>query len=117
MKFVISVLLIALLSFALGLYFQWWTLAIAAFAVAALIHQRAGKAFLSGFLALFILWILLAFIVDGPNDHTLSVKIAKLLPLGGNTFLLMLLTGFIGGLVGGFAAMTGSYLRRVTTNK
>lgn len=115
MKFIISVLLIALLSFAAGLYFPWWTLAPAAFLVAALIHQRAGRAFLSGFLALFLLWGLLAIVIDQPNQHVLSTKIAKMLPLGGSVLLLILVTGLVGGLVAGFAAMTGSYLRRVTS--
>ena len=113
MKFLVSILLIALLSFALGLYLPWWSLALVAFIVAALIHQRAGKAFLSGFLGLFLLWGVLAFIIDANNEHVLSVKVAELLPLGGSSFLLILVTAFIGGLVGGLAAMAGSYVRTV----
>lgn len=113
MKFIVSILLIAILSFALGLYLPWWSLALVAFIVAALIHQRAGKAFLSGFLGLFLLWGILAFIIDQNNQHLLSVKIAELLPLGGSSFLLILVTAFIGGLVAGLAAMAGSFLRTV----
>ncbi|MGB8192543.1 MAG: hypothetical protein WCF67_11525, partial [Chitinophagaceae bacterium] len=79
MKFLISILLIALLSFTIGLYLPWWSLALVAFVVAALIHQRAGKAFLSGFLALFLLWGILAFIIDQQNQHILSQKVAQLL--------------------------------------
>lgn len=113
MKFLVSILLIALLSFTLGLYLPWWSLALVAFIVAVLIHQRAGKAFLSGFLGLFLLWGILAFVIDANNDHVLSVKIAELLPLGGSSFLLILVTAFIAGLVGGLAAMAGSYVRTV----
>jgi hypothetical protein len=113
MKFIVSILLMALLSFALGLYLPWWSLALVAFVVAALIHQRAGKAFLSGFLALFLLWGILAFIIDANNDHVLSVKVAELLPLGGSSLLLILVTALIAGLVGGLAAMAGSYVRTI----
>lgn len=113
MKFIVSILLIALLSFALGLYLPWWSLALVAFIVAALIHQRAGKAFLSGFLGLFLLWGILAFVIDQNNDHVLGTKIAELLGLGGNWFLLVLITGLISGLVAGLAAMAGSYVRTV----
>jgi hypothetical protein len=113
MKLLISILLIALLSFAVGLYLPWWSLALVAFVVAALIHQNASRAFLAGFLALFLLWGVIAFIIDQRNQHILSTKIATLLPLAGSYFLLILITAFIGGLVAGFAAMAGSYLRRL----
>jgi hypothetical protein len=113
MKFIVSIFLIAILTFAIGLYLPWWSLALVAFVVAALIHQGAGKAFLSGFLGVFLLWGILAFIIDSNNQHVLSSKVAQLLPLGGRSFLLILVTAFIGGLVAGFAAMAGSYLRTV----
>ena len=111
MKFFISILLIALLSFALGLYLPWWSLAVVAFVVAALIHQNAGRSFLSGFVALFLLWGILAFIIDQRNQHILSRKISTLFSIGESSMLLILVTGLIGGLVAGFAAMSGSYLR------
>lgn len=113
MKFLVSILLIALLSFALGLEFPWWSLAVAAFVVAALIHQRAGKSFLSGFLGVFLLWGILAFIIDQRNQQTLSRKIAELFSLGEGSLLLILITALVGGLVAGFAAMSGSYLRTI----
>jgi len=112
MKFSVSVLLTALLSFVAGIYLPWWwSFAIAAFLVAILIHQKTGKAFFSGFLSLFILWAGLAWWIDMKNESILSTKIASLLPLGGSPILLILVTGIIGGLVAGFASMSGSFLR------
>ncbi len=111
MKLLVSILLTGLLAFLGGLYLPWWSVAIAAFMVAALVHQKAGKAFLGGFFGIFICWALLAFIIDSSNNSLLSVKVADLLKLGGNSVLLILVTAFIGGLVGGFGAMTGSFLR------
>lgn len=111
MKFVISILLTALLSFAVSYYLPWWSIAVVAFIVTALIHQRPIRAFLTGFIALFLLWGGLAFTIDINNQHILSQKIAQVLPLGGSAFLLIIITAFIGALVAAFAALTGSYLR------
>jgi len=111
MKFFTSIVLTALLSFAGGLWFGWWVIAIAAFIIALLVHQKAGKAFLSGAIGVFLLWGILAWWIDMKNEHILSKKIAAVLPLGGSSFLLIFVTALIGGLVAGFGAMSGSYLR------
>lgn len=112
MKFLIATILTALLSFIAGIYIPlWWFFAIIALLVALLVHQRAGKAFLAAFLGLFILWFVLTFWIDSANGGVLSVKIASLLPLAGSKWLLIIVTAFIGGLIAGFAAMSGSYLR------
>ena len=100
-----------LLAFVGGLWLGWWVIAVAAFLIALLVHQKAGKAFFSGFLAIFILWGALAWWMDMKNESMLSKKIAEVLPLGGNSFLLILVTAFVGALVAGFGAMSGSYLR------
>jgi hypothetical protein len=110
MKFSISVLLIAVLSFICGLYLPWWGFALAACLVSALIPQPPSRAFLSGFLALFLLWGGLALFIDTTNESILSKKIAFILPLEGNSLLLILVTGLIGALVGGGAALAGSYI-------
>jgi hypothetical protein len=111
MKFLIATVLTALISFIAGLYFPWWSLALVAFLVAILIHQFPWKAFLSGFLGLFILWGGLAFWIDLRNDHILSKRVAELMKLGSSSFAIIIVTAFIGALVAGLAALSGSYLR------
>jgi len=111
MKFFAAIVLTALLAFTGGLWFGWWIIAIAAFLIALLVHQRAGKAFLSGAIGVFLLWGALAWWIDMKNEHILSKRIAEVLPLGGSSFLLILVTAVIGGLVAGLAALSGSYLR------
>jgi len=111
MKFLVAVLLTALLAFISGLFLPWWGMAITSLLVAVLVHQKAGKAFLAGLLGVFLLWAGLAWWIDSKNNGVLSQKIAAVLPLGGNSLLLILLTGIAGGLVAGFAAMSGSFLR------
>ena len=111
MKFFVAIILTALLAFISGLFLPWWCMAITSLLVAVLVHQKAGKAFLAGLLGVFILWAGLAWWIDMKNNGVLSTKIASVLPLGGNAVLLILVTGFIGGLVAGMAAMSGSFLR------
>ena len=111
MKFLVAIILTALLAFISGLFLPWWGIALTSLLVAVLVHQKAWKALLSGFLGVFILWAGLAFWIDMRNNGVLSKKIAMILPLGGNSMLLIIATGFVGGLVAGLAAMSGSFLR------
>jgi hypothetical protein len=111
MRFLLATLLIAVISFLAGLYLPWWSIAIVAFLVAFLIPQGIGPSFFSGFLGIFLLWGLLALWIDIKNESILSHKIAQLFPLGGSSVLLILITAFIGALVGGFAAMSGASLK------
>ena len=112
MKFIAATLLTALLAFVASLYLPWWSIAIAAFIVAALIHQKPWRAMLAGAAGLFLLWVILSWWIDVKNQGILSARISELLPLGGSTFLLILVTGFVGALVAGMAALSGSYLRK-----
>jgi hypothetical protein len=113
MKFILSVILTALLSFVACLFLPWWSIAIAAFAVAALIPQSPGKSFLAGFTALFLLWGGLSFWISNNNGHLLAQKVALLILKMYNPFVLIFVTAIIGALVAGAAALSGSYLRQV----
>lgn len=111
MKFIVACLLTALLGFSGGLYFPWWIIGVAAFVVSVFIPQSPAKAFLSAFIALFLLWGAQSFYIDQLNAHLLSIKIASILPLDGSYVLIIVLSAFIGGLVAGLAGLTGSFLR------
>lgn len=113
MKFIASLVLTALLSFTACLFFPWWTIAIAALVVAALIPQSAGKSFLAGFIALLLLWGGLSFWISNNNEHLLAHKVSVLLLKQDNPWILIIATAFIGAIVGGFAALTGSLLRKL----
>lgn len=113
MKFVISIILTAVAGFAMGLYLEWWSIAIAAFIVALFIKQSPVKAYFSGFLGLFLLWGGIALVMDISNQHILSRKIADLFSLDGSYILLILVTALTGAVVAGFAALTGSFVHRL----
>lgn len=111
MRFLLATLLTASLSFIAGIFLPWWSIAIVAFLVALLIKQKIGLAYLSGFTGVYFLWGGLALLIDIKNRSILSHKIAQIFPLNGSTIYLVMLTAFIGALVAGFAAMSGSSLR------
>lgn len=113
MKFFLSIFITGLFSWFLGLvdFLPWYSFVVVAFMVAVLIKQKPAISFLSGFLALFFLWAILALVKDIPNEHLLSTKVANILPLKGNTTLLVVITGLVGGLLGGMAALSGSFFK------
>lgn len=110
MKFLISLVLTAVFTYALGLYFSWWSAIIAAAIVAICVHQRSGYAFLSGFLGGVLVWGTLAGWHNAQNAGLLAGKVAFILPLNGNAFLLVLITTLLGGLACGLGALTGSFI-------
>ncbi|HWB91089.1 MAG TPA: hypothetical protein VG605_04535 [Puia sp.] len=109
-KFIATTVLIALLSFIGGLFLPWWTIAVAAFLVSALIPQRPLAAFFAGFLALFLLWGGMALAIDVANDHILSTRVAGVLPFHESSTLLLLVTGLVGALVGGGGSLTAAFV-------
>ena len=114
MKFIVSLLLTAALSFAACLFLPWWVIAAVGFCVAALIPQPPGRSFLTGFTALFVLWGGMSFFTSAANDHLLAHKISMLFIKTDNPILIIVLTGLIGGLVAGLGSLAGSFLRRKT---
>ncbi|HEY0041098.1 MAG TPA: hypothetical protein VGB71_10570 [Flavisolibacter sp.] len=111
MRFLLATLLTATLSFIAGLYMPWWSIAIVAFLVALLIKQKIGFAYLAAFTGIYLLWGGLALLIDIKNKSLLSHKIAQIFPLNGSSFYMIMVTAFVGALVAGFAAMSGSSLR------
>lgn len=111
MKFILNVILIALLSALATRYLPWWMIAVVSFVVSFIIHPGSGKAFLSGFLGLALCWTVLIMPVDMANEHILSARMAKLFQLPNYT-LFILVNVVIGGLAGGLAAWSGAALHK-----
>lgn len=116
MKFFSSTGLTILAAFVCGIYLPWWSISLAALTVALLIPQTPVKAFFSGFLGCFALWAGIAGWIDLSNHHILSSKVSLILPLGGSSALLLIITGIIAGLVGGLSALCGSFARHRANN-
>lgn len=111
MKFLISIVLIIVLSFCACLYFPWWSIVIVAFFVSAAIPQTPVVSFFSGFTALFLLWGIMSFWISTTNDDILAHRISLLIFQTDNAFLLIITTTVIGAVIAGLASLSASFLR------
>jgi len=112
----IQVVLTILLSYMAEQYLPWWTISICAAAVAMGLPLNRITAFLGGFTAISLLWMIVATLIDVRTNSILSTKIAPLLGFQSAT-LLILLTGLVGGLVGGLGALSGQQIRTLFTQQ
>lgn len=109
-NFFATFLLVLIVSYALQLFLPWWIVVLVALLAGFAIKQKAWAAFVAGFASVFMLWGMYAFILSSANNHLLADKIADLMnPLtGGNRNMLFVITGTLGGLVGGLGCVTGN---------
>ena len=107
-KFFISTILIIIIGFLSQLFFPWWTIAIIATLIGFLFKfDNSLWSFLAGFLGVLLLWSGYAAYLDIENAHILSERMGNLFGNISSSGVIYL-TGLIGGLVGGFFAMTGA---------
>ncbi len=106
MKTMYQIFLTLLVCLVLQLFLPWWSVAIGAAIVAFFFEQSGWRAFAGGFVAVFILWVAAASWLNATGGAILATRLNQLLPLNS-----LLLTGLVGGLVGGFAALTGKMVR------
>ena len=107
MKFILQVFVIAALAYVAELYMSWWTIAVAAILGGYFLKSKAN--FLAGFLAIGLMWLLIAWLADSSSPSHLGEKVAAIFTI--SKPLLLLVTCLLGGLVGGFGAWTGARLR------
>ncbi|NRA93540.1 MAG: hypothetical protein HRU26_12825 [Psychroserpens sp.] len=100
----IATLVIAVL---LSQVLPWWSIMLASFITAIIFSLKKSAVFWVPFLAIALFWMVYAYWLGSTNEFILSKKIAVLLPLSGNTTLLILITGLIGGIASGISAVFG----------
>lgn len=112
-KVLIKIVLTALLAYLFQITpAPWWSVAIASLLISFIISTKGFSSFVSGFLGIGLLWFLLATIIDIRTGSILTERVAGILSLP-NNWLLLLITSLIGGLTGGFGALTGSHFRNL----
>lgn len=110
MNFIKQVLLIGILSAAVQLWFPWWSLVFPALIMGFLFARSGVEAFFSAFVGIGLLWLGMALYIDATTGSMLSQKIASLFP-GKSIWVLRAITVLVGGLTGGFAALTGYLIK------
>lgn len=109
-KNIINFIVTIIIAFLLSLFLPWWSVMIAALATALIIPLKKSAVFFVPFLAILFFWIVYSYLLSSGNDFTLAKRISVLLPLGGNPYVLILVTGFVGGLAAGIAGVFGKQL-------
>lgn len=110
MKFIASTIITSLLAFSLGLFFPWWTVAVAGMLTGFFIPQGRFLSLFSSLLGVFLLWAGMAFFMSLSNDHILAKKISLMILKSSSPLLLIFVSALIGGLVAGVSAFSGRSL-------
>jgi len=96
-----------ILALVFSFFLPWWSVMLAAFITGFFLSLKNSAVFFVPFLAILLFWVVYSYMISSGNDFTLAKKIAVLLPLGGNAYLLLLVTGIVGGLAAGIAGIFG----------
>jgi hypothetical protein len=111
-KFGLQTLLILALGFVAHQFFPFWIIAVVGGVVGLLFrYENSGASYAAGFAAALLLWSGYAGFLDAANAKSLSTKLGEVFHVGGP--YLMYLTGMVGGILGGFGAMTGTLARKM----
>jgi len=112
--FLIKVTVILVLSFLLTLFLPWYMPFIVCFITGIVFSNKPGNNFLAGLTAVGLFWLSYTLYLDIRNEHILSSKIAALFAQNLGTDLtgavLIMVTTFLGALLGGMSAMSGAML-------
>ncbi len=115
-KFLLSIVLLLILGFLAQTFFPWWSVAIVAAAIGFIMKFDNGLwSYVAGFIAVAVLWGGYAGYIDTNNAHLLSTKMGNLFGAL-SSFSMILLTSLIGGIVGGFGALTGYFGNRLVSH-
>ena len=112
MKFIAQLILIVLFTFLAQYFLPWWGLFFTAGLVGAIIPAKGIPTFLAGFVAIAGLWFGQIYLIDAANESLLSSKVAAIFTLS-SPIQLMLVSSLIGGICGGFAALTGQLFVKI----
>jgi hypothetical protein len=93
-------------------YLPWWSAMLVALLVEALIGKGDSTAFFSGFYGISVPWMIVSGYIDAKNGSLLSVQILEIFKLPPYGFVMVVITGLLGGLFGGFASVVGSWMRQ-----
>lgn len=108
----ILALLIALVAWLLSLFIPWWSVFIPGVILGAILGRSGSYSFFWGFAGIAAMWLLQTLWIDFSNSGVLATRIADLFSLPSG-WLLILITVLIGGLIGGFTALTGYLFRKI----
>jgi len=114
-KNIINFIATILIAYVLSLFMGWYSVMIASALTALLVPLKRMAVFFVPFFAIFLFWIIYSYALGSDNDFILGKRIADLLSLKGNVYLLLIITGLVGGIASGVAAIFGKQLSALNT--
>ena len=115
MKFIVSLLLMVLLGYTAYLFHDmipWWGFSLGAFIVGWAVPQRGWLSWLSGFVGMMLCWGIISWNMNAENHGLLAGKMSQLFGLSPNATLMVFITALLGGIIGGFASLTGAFMHK-----
>jgi uncharacterized Tic20 family protein len=112
MKWIIAIGINALGSYFLQMFFPWWSIIIFPLFTGMFLLKNAFHALFAGFMGIFLLWLVHAWLLDWQTGHILSQKIAAVFGLP-SSFLIILVGSLLGGIVAGVSGLTGFYFKKL----
>ena len=107
MKLIIRIILIGAITYFISPFSGWWVCMGAAFIVLFVSPSSGLNSFIAGFLGVGLVWMGHAWSLDVANKSAFSLKIGEIMGINDPIYL-VLATGAIGGIAGGFSALTGT---------
>lgn len=94
----------------LNLFLPWWSALIPALLLGAWLFNKSLRGFIVGFTAAGMAWFLQALYIHIANNGIITGRIAETLGIG-SSFFVLLITFFIGGLIGGLGVLLGVQIK------
>lgn len=111
---------IALGCFLLQLFLPWWIIGPVALAAGYWQGRSMRYAFVSAFLAVFTVWVVVGLTATLPNGNILANRVGDMLKLPAGAFnwvLVLLISGILGGIAAGFCGTAGYYIHAAFSPK
>ena len=104
-------LIIFIVTAILQLFTPWWTIALVPFLIIIWRPSTSLHAFLTGFLAIALLWFFYGLYLHINTEGVMSNRIAEIFSLP-NGILLLVVTTIVGGMIGGLSGLSGYFVRK-----
>lgn len=112
MNFLLRIVVIALLSSVAQIYFPWWSIILVALVVEMILGKGDSTKFFAGFYGIAIPWMVYAGYLDHANASILSDRVLQMFSLPPFGFVLVIITGLIGGIIGGVSSVVGGWIKQ-----
>jgi hypothetical protein len=110
MRLYLQVPAIILFGYLFELFLPWYSVAFVAFVFGYILNSESN--FVGGFLGVALLWAIKILLITNSASVDLADKVAQIMDPIKEKWILIVVTLVLGGLVGGFACMTGGSLHR-----